>query len=225
MTRSSAIPAAAAFLCAFLAASCRPERLVLGPVPSEIRTLEGYASIRYSRAGASAKSRLAFLLAPPGRGRIEVLGPLNQRLFEVSVDEPEAVLILPSKRAYWRGPREEVFETGLGFPLSLPEIAALLLGRWEGAFPDKGWALDRDAAGRAAAGRRPGFEFRIEEFFPAASIARKLSFRGGESAGTLTLLSVEFNTADPEARIGSSVPPGYVRVSRAEMEKMLRDEN
>ena len=225
MTRTNALSAAAAFLCAFLAASCRPDRPVLGPVPSEIRTLEGYASIRYSRGGASAKARLAFLLAPPGRGRIEVLGPLNQRLFEVSVDEPDAVLILPSKRAYWRGPREDVFETGLGFPLSLPEIAALLLGRWEGAVPDKGWVLDRDAEGRPAAGRRPGFEFRVEEFFPAASIARRLAFQGDESAGTLTLLSVEFNTANPDARIGSSIPPGYARVSRAEMEKMLRDEN
>jgi hypothetical protein len=194
-------------------------------VPSEIRTLEGYASIRYTRAGASTKSRLAFLLAPPGRGRIEVLGPINQRLFEVSVDEPDAVLILPSKKAYWRGPREEVFETGLGFPLSLPEIAALLLGRWPGTAADAGWILDRDGAGRAASGRRPGFAFRIEEFFAGASIARQLSFQGGDSAGTLTLLSVEFNTADPDARIGSSLPPGYVRVSRAEMEKMLRDEN
>jgi hypothetical protein len=141
------------------------------------------------------------------------------------VDEPDAVLIIASKRAYWRGPRDEVFETGLGFPLSLPEIAALLLGRWDGIAPDKGWSLDRDSAGRASAGRRPGFEFRIEEFFPASPIPRKLNFRGGESAGTLAVLSMEFNTADPEARIGSSIPPGYARVTRADMEKLLRDEN
>jgi len=141
------------------------------------------------------------------------------------VDEPDAVLILPSKRAYWRGPRGEVFESGLGFPLSLPEIAALLLGRWDGVGPDKGWALDRDSDGRVSAGRRPDFDFRIEEFFPAAPIARKLTFRGGENSGTLTVLSIEFNTSDPEARIGSSIPPGYVRVSRSDMEKMLRDEN
>jgi hypothetical protein len=225
MTRTTALPAAAALLGVLLSVSCRPSRPVLGPVPSEIRTLEGYASLRYSRGGASAKSRLAFLLAPPGRGRLEVLGPLNQRLFEVSIDEPDAVLILPSKRAYWRGPRADVFETGLGFPLDLPEIAALLLGRWENLDAGRGWTLDRDAAGRAAAGRRPGFEFRIEEFFPSAAIARRLSFRGDESAGTLTLLSIEFNASDPEARIGSSLPPGYARVPRAEMEKLLRDEN
>ncbi len=225
MTRTSALSAAAALSAALLSACCRPAKPFLGPVPSEIRTLEGFASIRYSRGGASAKSRLAFLLAPPDRGRIEVLGPFSQRLFEVSVDEPDAVLIVASKRAYWRGPREEVFETGLGFPLGLPEIAALLLGRWDRTVLDKGWALDRDADGRACAGRRPGFEFRVEEFFPAAPVARKLTFRGGESAGTLTLLSIEFNTADPEARIGSSIPPGYARVSRADMEKMLHDEN
>jgi len=225
MTRISALPAAAALCCAFLAFSCRPAKPALGPVPSEIRTLEGYASIRYTRGGAAAKSRLAFLFAPPGRGRIEVLGPLNRHLFEVSVDEPDAVLIIASKRAYWRGPRAEVFETGLGFPLSLPEITALLLGRWDGVAPDKSWALDRDPDGRVSAGRRPDFEFRIEEFFPDAAIARKLTFRGGESAGTLTILSIEFNTSDPEARIGSSIPPGYARVSRADMEKLLRDEN
>ncbi len=187
--------------------------------------MEGYASIRYNRGGASAKSRLAFLLAPPGRGRLVALGPLNQRLFEVSVDEPEAVLILPSKRAFWRGPREEVFETGLGFPLSLPEISALLLGRWDDPVPAEGWTLERDPDGRAAAGRRAGFEFHIEEFFPASSMARKLTFRSEESAGTLALLSIDFNMSDPEARIGSSIPAGYARVSRAEMEKLLRDEN
>ncbi len=224
MTRTSARSAAALFA-AVLSAACRPAKPALGPVPSEIRTLEGFASIRYSRGGASAKSRLAFLLAPPGRGRIEVLGPLNQRVFEVSVDEPDAVLILPSKRAYWRGPRDEVFETGLGFPLSLPETAALILGRWGRMGLDNGWALDLDADGRAYAGRRPGFEFRVEEFFPAASIARKLTFRGGQSAGTMTILSIEFNASDPESRIGSSIPPGYARVSRADMEKMLHDEN
>jgi hypothetical protein len=225
MIRTSALPAAAVLACLFLAPSCRPAKPALGPVPSEIRTLEGFASIRYTRGGGSAKSRLAFLLAPPGRGRIEILGPLNQRLFEVSVDEPDAVLILPSKRAYWRGPREDVFEIGLGFPLSLSEISALLLGRWEGAVLDKGWALDRDASGRASAGRRPGFDFRIDEFFPSASLAHKLTFRSSDSAGTLTVLSIEFNTSDPESRIGSSIPPGYARVSRADMEKMLRDEN
>ena len=225
MSRSIPFPAAALLASLFLAPSCRPAKLVLAPVPSEIRTMEGYASIRYNRGGASVKSRLAFLLAPPGRGRLEVLGPLNQRLFEVYVDEPEAVLILPSKKAFWRGPRREVFETGLGFPLSLPEISALLLGRWDDPVPAEGWTLERDPDGRAAAGRRAGFEFRIEEFFPASSIARKLTFRGEESAGTLALLSIDFNMSDPEARIGSSIPPGYARVSRAEMEKLLRDEN
>jgi hypothetical protein len=225
MNRTLLPLAALALVLAALTAGCRPARTVLAPVPSEIRTMEGYASIRTTRGGASAKSRLAFLFAPPERGRVEALGPLNRRLFEVSVDEPEAVLIVPSKKAFWRGTREDVFETGLGFPLNLAEISALLCGRWDVPAVRAGWAFDRDAGGRVVGGRRRDFEFRIEEFFAASSVARKLTFSGGESAGALTVLSLDFNASDPEARIGSSIPPGYARVSRAEMEKLLRDEN
>jgi hypothetical protein len=211
--------------CCVLAAACRPARPALGPVPAEIHSVEGYASIRYSRGGGSAKSRLAFLLVPPGGGRLEALGPLNRSLFQVFIDEPDAVLVVPSKKAYWRGPRPEVLDSGLGFSLSLEEIAGILCGRFDGPAFRSGWALDRDGERRVSAGRGKDFEFRVDEFFGGSTVPRRLTFLGSESSGTLTLLSLDFNSADADARIRASLPPGFARLSRAEMEKLLRDEN
>ena len=212
-----------------LVPSCRPRTPVLGPVPERIVEIEGFASLRYERGGASNRVRLAFILAPPGRGRLDVLGPIGRLIFNVVVEEPEAVLLVPSKKACWQASREEVLAAGLGFPLDIAEIGRLLSGRWKetsGSPGDPaGWTLERDASGRVRGGGREGFVFRVEEFFPAAEIPRRFSFSGSDGSGMLSILSLAFNRAGAEAALGIAIPSSYSRLSRAEMERLLRDED
>ncbi len=191
--------------------------------------MEGFASLRYERSGVSNRIRLAFILAPPGRARLEAHDPLGRRIFEVAVDEPEAALILPSKKACWRASREEVMDAGLGFPLDIAEIGRILSGHWEDASgtagDPAGWTLFRDASGRVRGGEREDFVFRVEEFFPFTGIPRRFSFSGLESSGILSILSLAFNRAGAEAALKVEIPSSYARLSRAEMERLLRDED
>jgi len=223
MTKRIVLAAAAGILS--IASACRISRPFIGPVPAEIRSVEGYAALRTTRGGASAKSRLAFLLLPPGRGRLEVLGPLQQRLFVVDVDEPGAILTVPSKKAYWQASRTEILDAGLGFPLSLAEIVGVLSGTWDGPAFRTAWRFDRDDRSRVFAGRREGFDFRIDEYFPGTSAPRRLTFQAAEGGGAMTILSLAFNAADPGVRLAAPIPASYTRISREAMERLLRDED
>lgn len=207
-----------------LAAACRPGRIALGPVPERIESVQGYASIRTIRSGAASRARLAFRLVPPGMARLEALDPLNRTIFQVTVDGEEAVLVVPSRKAFWSGPRADVLDAGLGFPLSAAEMAGLLAGRGPDAPADE-WALIRDGQGRIDSGSRRGFSFRVEEFFPRADVPRRISFTAEEASGTLTVLGLTFNAAAPGASAPLRIPPGYARLTKPEMTRLLRDED
>jgi hypothetical protein len=212
-----------------LLASCRPGRPVLGPVPERIESVQGHASIRTNRSGASARARLAFRLVPPLLARLEALDPLNRTIFTVSVDGDEAVLIVPSRKAYWSGPRTDVLDAGLGFPLSVVEMAGLLTGRGpsapEAAGEDAAWTLSRDVKGRVVSGSRRGFSFGVDEFFSQAGVPRRIRFAAADVSGTLTVLGLSFNAAAPEAAVSPRIPPAYARLTKAEMTRLLRDED
>lgn len=213
-----------------LAASCRPGRPVLGPLPERIDSVQGYASIRHIRGGQAGRARLAFLLRPPTRAVLEALDPLNRTIFEVLVEGEEATLIVPSRKAYWSGARAEVLEAGLGFPLSVAEMAGMLSGRWpsstDGAGLFAGWDLARDGQGLVSGGRRGGFSFRVDEFFPRRSVPRKIGYATADGSGTLTVLRLSFNAAAAGGELSPrTIPPSFLRLSRAEMERLLRDED
>jgi outer membrane biogenesis lipoprotein LolB len=208
-----------------LAASCRTGRPILGPVPDRIESIQGHASLRVARLGGAGRARLAFWLQPPGRARLEALDPLNRTIFQVAVEDETATLLVPSRKAYWTGARAEVLEAGLGFPLSVAEMAGMLSGCWTSA---AGWDLTRDGLGRIGGGRREGFSFRVDEFFPSRPIPRKIVFAAADGSGALTVLGLSFN-APNQAGAGAdqpaAVPPSFVRLTRAEMERLLRDED
>lgn len=212
-----------------LLASCRPGRPVLGPVPDRIASIQGHASIRTNRSGASARARLAFRLVPPGMARLEALDPLNRTIFTVSVDGEDAVLVVPSRKAYWSGPRADVLEAGLGFPLSVAEMAGLLTGRGPAAAAEAGsdmaWTLSRDGRGRVVSGSRRGFSFGVDEFFSQGAVPRRISFAAGDVSGSLTVLGLAFNATPLEANEPPKIPPSYARLTKAEMIRLLRDED
>lgn len=217
--------AAAALL---LLPSCRPPRPALGLVPDRIESVRGQAVIRHARGGRAGRARLAFFLRLPDRAFLEALDPLNRTIFQVAIEGDEAVLIVPSRKAYWSGPRTEVMEAGLGFPLSVAEMAGLLGGRWSASPPGEslpdGWELVRDGRGRVAGGRRGGFSFQVEEFFPRRDAPRRIGYASADGAGALTVLRLDFPAASPDSGpVRPRIPASYARLTRAEMERLLRD--
>ncbi|MDD8025252.1 MAG: hypothetical protein PHI34_01975 [Acidobacteriota bacterium] len=212
-----------------LAAACRTGRPILGPIPERIESIRGEASLRLARTGGAGRARLAFLLQPPGRASLEALDPLNRTIFRVMIEGETATLIVPSRRAYWTGARTEVLAAGLGFPLSVAEMAGMLCGRWASAAgPDApvGWDLTRDGQGRIGGGRREGFSFRVDEFFPRRPIPRKIVFASADGSGALTVRGLSFNIpAGAGALQPAAIPLSFVRLTGAEMQRLLRDED
>jgi hypothetical protein len=154
--RMTPVSFAAALLAALLLPACRPPRALIGPVPADIREIEGDASLRITRDGRTSRSRFAFVLEPSRRGRVTVTGVLGTAAAEIVFAGPEGYFVLPSEKVYWKAAPEEIVGKFLGFPLSLDEMTGLLCGRWpagSGGGAPAGWALDRAGprpAGRAA---------------------------------------------------------------------------
>lgn len=209
----SALIAAVLFL-----SGCRAPKPGLRP-PDKIREIEGYASLRLTRDGETARSKFAFAVDSPRSARIEIFDALGRSVSIFLVRGEEAWLALPSKKAYWRGGREEVIAKFLGFPVRPAEIAGLLSGRWSDE-AGEGWTLDRDNGGRVAAGTRGDLSFRVLEFFSGNDLPRRWSFRGSGTEGVVTLLETAFD------RPGPDFSPGFLRsyssLTWPEIERLLR---
>ena len=196
MPKTTPVSLAAALLAALLLPACRPPRAFVGPVPADIREIEGDASLRVMREGRTSRSRFAFVLEPSRRGRVTVTGVLGAAAAEIVLSGPDGYFVLPSEKAYWKAAPEEIVEKFLGFPLSLDEMSGLICGRWPagpGNEPPPGWTLDRDGEGRITAGRKGRLEFTVLEFFPGSPVPKVLDYRDPGSQGRLTVRSIEFN--------------------------------
>jgi hypothetical protein len=208
----------------FGAAACRPPLPALAP-PAELRDLAGNASLKITGPEGTARSKFSYALALPDRGRVDVLDPLGRTALQFLVEGEEAYLVLPSKRAYGQGSRNDVLEKFLGFPVGLEELAGLLAGRWEKADGTllPGWSFERDARGRVSAGSRGDLSFEVPEHFPGNGVPRRLSFRGPSSEGTVTLLPPRFNRGF--APFSWSFRDRFKLLSWDEVERLLRDES
>ncbi|MBM3298226.1 MAG: hypothetical protein FJY83_11600, partial [Candidatus Aminicenantes bacterium] len=165
MTRRDALSAAAVVIVlAGLPSGCRPPAVRLQP-PDEVRSLEGYASLRLSGEGNAAKARISFLVRPPDRARVEVIDALGRVVLSFVLNGPEALLVVPAERVYCEADSREVTARFLGFALSPEEMAAVLSGVWPGAPPGGGgplgWRLERDARNRVRRGSRGGASFEV----------------------------------------------------------------
>ena len=112
-----------------LLAACRPSRLQVIPVPPEVRSIEGYGTVKISRGGESGRSRFAFSLEAGKRGKVEVLDPLNRAAAEIFLAPGEAYVVLRRDKVFWKAAPEEVIERFLGVRLGLDDVAGLLCGR------------------------------------------------------------------------------------------------
>jgi hypothetical protein len=227
--RPTPFPCAAALLTALLAfPACRPSRVFVGPVPAEIRSVEGDASLRLTRDGRTARSRFSFVLEPSRRGRVTIEAALGATAAEIVLDGSDGWFVLPSDRVYWKASAEEIADKLLGTPLSLEEMTGLLCGRWEGGGSGRspeGWALERDAQGRIASGRRGGLDFAVREFFPGGSVPRVLDYRDASGQGRLTVRSLEFNGPGAAGAFDLGFLRAFAPKSWEEIRRMLDHED
>jgi hypothetical protein len=178
--------------------SCQPTRISLGPLPSQIKSIEGHASLRISGSQGSSRSKFAFVFQLPERARIEVSGVLGRVLYRIVIVDGESYLIVPSKKVYWQGQEEQIIEKFLGFQLNLSEMINLLTGKWKREQMEieaalKGWSLQKDQEGRIISGQRGDLSFQIVEFIDKTPFAHRLIFEHPLSSGHLKILKIGLN--------------------------------
>ena len=206
------------------AAACLSVQTKVGTVPPTVDSLEGYASWKLVREGASSRSRFSFLFVLPDRGVIEISDPLNRTVSRLVVEGKTAYLVVPGKHAYWKADRSEVMTRLLGFDIRPEELVALLSGREHGL---NEWSLETDGLGRVIRGRRGGLEFSVREFFDRGGLPRTVAFTNGADQGSLKVIRLQFNQPPREGALRLSFldDERYRAVGWPEIEKWLRDED
>jgi len=204
--------------------SCLPSRPVVAPPPPSIESVEGFASFRLTREGATAKSKLSFLLRFPGQGRIEVIDPLGRTASILFLDGEEANLVLPSRRVFWKSGREEVMSRLLGFSLGLEDLTHILTGRGDLL---GGWTLEKDSQGRAIRGRSESedMQFEVRQFFEQSPVPQLVVFIRAGDKGSLRVLKMSFNQPLKAGAFDLSFleEDGYRPADWPEVESWLRE--
>jgi hypothetical protein len=203
---------------AIASAGCQASRTILIP-SGGIRDLAGYASLRLARDGETVRTKFAFSVVLPDQAHLEVFDALGRSASTFIIRGDSAYLILPSKRAYWRGGRDEVIEKFIGFPVRPDEIAGLITGRWTREAAED-WSFEHDDRGRPVSGTRGDLSFRVLEFFPGGDFPRRWSFGDAATNGTISLLDLEFNKTPPEMSL--EFLRAYSSKTWAEIERILK---
>lgn len=225
MTWTGRAGAAAMLLAAFLYLSgCHPSRPSLSPLPSEVKSVEGYASLRLTEEGTTVKSRFSFIFVLPSQGRIDVKDPLGRGVASLFIEENESYFVLPSKKIYWGADREEALAKFLGFALSPQEVASLLTGKLEGL---DGWDVEKDARNRVIRGRRDGLRFEVNQFFSDSAVPQLIGLAHAGASGSLKVLRLNFNQPPKKEafRLAFLDDKDYSATTWAEIEKWLRHED
>ncbi len=204
--------------------TCYPSRPSFSPLPPQVESIEGYASLRLARERATAKSRFSFLFLIPGQGRIDIYDPLGRTVSNLFIEENEAFFVLPSKKIYWRTTREEAMGRFLGFALSPQEMMAILSGKLEEL---GGWDLERDGRGRVVRGQRDDLRFDVRQFFEDSRLPQLIALSHAGDKGSLKILRLNFNQPlkKDAFRLSFLEDKEYTAATWAEIEKWLRHEN
>lgn len=204
--------------------SCLPSRPSFSPPPPQVKSVEGYASWRLTRAGETAKSRFSFIFVLPVQGRVDIIDPLGRTAAIIFFEAEEAFFVLPSKKVYWRTTREEAMSRFLGFTLSPGEVTDFLTGRLQNL---NGWALEKNDRGRVSRGRKRELRFEVRQFFDDTLLPQLLVFSRGDDRGSLRILRLNFNQPLKEnaLRLSFLEDRNFRSVGWAEIEKLLRGED
>lgn len=212
----------------FWGISCTIPQVSISPPPSEIKGMEGYASLRISNEQGTARSKFSFLFQLPNQGRFDVSGILGKTLYQIVIKGEESFFLVPSKKVYWRGEEGEIIARFLGFELKLRELVSILSGEWkeqEGSndYGREEWFLEKDKAGRIKRGHRGDLAFEVIEFFKKTSVARRLSFHHPSSQGRITILQIKFNNPAAKDVFSLHFLKNYQLKTWEEIEKMINE--
>ena len=204
--------------------SCYPTRPSFTPLPPQVKSIEGYASLRLTREEGTIKSRFSFLFLLPGQGRFDIYDPLGRAVSSLFIEENAALLVLPSKKIFWRAAREEAMSKLLGFALSPQEMTSILSGKLEDL---SGWDLDKDGQGRIVSGRREALRFEVRQFFGASRLPRLLALSSSGDRGSLKILRLNYNQPLKKDAFRPSFleDKNYSAATWTEIEKWLRHED
>jgi len=210
-------------LTCFYLICCLPLRIRLSNAPSEIKSLEGHASCRLQTEETVDKVRFSFLFDLPDRARIDVSDLLGRTIYQIYIMKEGAFLIIPSKKIFWQGEEKEIVDVLLGFPLSLQEMLAIFLGKWEKEL--SGWALEKDQQHRISAGKRENLSFRILKYLPESSVAQEIQFVHPLSKSHVKIIQVDFNLPLKAGVFSISFLGKYEKKTWNGIQKILNDED
>lgn len=203
---------------------CTIPQVKISPPPDQIKRVEGYASLKIESGQESARSKFSFLFHLPGRGRIDVSNFLGKTLYQIIVDKQTAFLLIPSKKAYWKGDEEQIVERILGFRLSLDELLCLMTGQWDELEERPwrlAWILERDEEGKIRTGQRGELGFEVQEFFQDTSVVRQVAFEHPLNRGRLKILAINFNPPLKGGAFSRQFLKTYAQKTWEEIEEML----
>lgn len=210
---------------------CLPSRILFSPVPSEIKSLEGYASLRVYAQEGTARTKFSFIFLPPDQGNIEATNFLGQTIYRITINSEGAYLIIPSKKVYWKGHEEEIIYTFLGFKLNMNEMISLLTGEWRefGLIQSKEhepiWEFEKDQEGRIISGWRGDLHFEIREFVEDSHLARILEFDNGLTTGRVRLIKAAFNRPVKSETFSTGFLQNYKRKTWEEIQAIINNED
>jgi outer membrane biogenesis lipoprotein LolB len=213
-----------------VSAGCRAPRANIAPIPAVLNEIEGYASLRVTMSGESARSKFSFVLEPSRRAKVDIQDWLGRTAAEIHIDAGEAYFVLRSKKVYWKALPDEIIEKFLGSRLSLQEMTSLLCGRWKGErMGDRQtlseWIFNEDDEGRKASGRKGDFEFKVREFFPGSPVPRRLDFQSVDGRGSITVLVMAFNKPVADRLFTKDFLKDFSPKIWEDIEKILKYEN
>ncbi len=210
------------------ASACRPSAVKLGP-DTPLRSVEGYASLKFNGEPASGRSKVSFSILLPDLARIDVFDPLGRAVIILVFRPTESFFALVPEKAYWRGGPGEVLGKFLGFDISLADLVELLAGRWGGGSAGgdaaaPGWALTRDNRGRVVAAERGHVVFEVKDFFAGTAEPHLITFLSDRNSGSLKVFDARFNAAPKESAFTAPFLEGFASKTWPEMEELLRHE-
>jgi hypothetical protein len=205
--------------------SCRSSTVLLSPLPPELESIEGHASLRLSSGEDSTRSKFTFVLRLPNQGFIEVSDFLGRSIYRIVINAEAAYLVVPSKKAYWKGDEAEIIDKFLGFRLTLAEMISVISGEWEGGEGKTiaGWQLEQGPEGRILSGRRGDLAFLVEEFVEETRFPRSLNFQHPVNTGRLKILKMDFNRSTHLEVFSTAFVNTYQEKTWPELQALLND--
>lgn len=211
---------------------CRLSSVRISSPPSQIKRIEGYASLKIKGEEGTARSKFSFLFDLPDKGVLDISNVLGRTLYQIIINEGKAFLLIPSKKVYCQEEEEEIIYRFLGFRLNLNELISLLSGQWTRSGWDikeenwsQSWVFEVDSEGRIVKGERGELSFEVKEFFENTSVVHLLVFHHPLNSGRLKILSISFNRPLRNRVFLQEFLKNCKRKTWAEIEKILNEKN